>query len=136
MLYGGATMDCALMKTVFHDAPYAAGFKTFDKGKPVGQAHSTAEVAQPLAKTAANGPALAGRRDGLRAWRRLFCCDAILWLRASAGSAGKGMGTAGCPVFRVETGAVRHLGSYQSLLSLWKFKLNRALMWGKVCEKC
>lgn len=48
MLYGGATMDCALMKTVFHDAPYTAGFKTFDKGKPVGQAHSTVEVAQPL----------------------------------------------------------------------------------------
>ena len=104
MLHGGATMDCALMETVFHDAPDAAGFKTFDKGKPAGLAHLTIEVAQPLAKTAANGLALASRRDGLRAWRRLFCCDAILWLRASAGSAGKGMGTAGCLVFRVENG--------------------------------
>ena len=48
MLHGGATMDCALMETVFHDAPYTAGLKTFDKGKPAGQAHSTVEVAQPL----------------------------------------------------------------------------------------
>jgi len=32
-LYGGTTMDCALMETVFHDVPHTAGFKSFDKGK-------------------------------------------------------------------------------------------------------
>lgn len=48
MLYGGTTMDCALMETVFHDVPYTAGLKTFDKGKLAGQVHSTVEVAQPL----------------------------------------------------------------------------------------
>ncbi|EDT3379585.1 RES family NAD+ phosphorylase [Salmonella enterica subsp. enterica serovar Mbandaka] len=47
-LYGGTTMDCALMETVFHDVPHTAGFKTFDKGKLAGQVHSTVEVAQPL----------------------------------------------------------------------------------------
>jgi len=47
-LYGGTTIDCALMETVFHDVPHTAGFKSFDKGKLVGQVHSTVEVAQPL----------------------------------------------------------------------------------------
>lgn len=47
-LYGGTTMDCALMETVFHDVPHTAGFKTFDKGKLAGQVHSTVEVAQAL----------------------------------------------------------------------------------------
>lgn len=47
-LYGGTTMDCALMETVFHDVPHTAGFKTFDKGKLAGQMHSTVEVVQPL----------------------------------------------------------------------------------------
>lgn len=30
-LYGGTTVDCALMETVFHDVPHTAGFKSFDK---------------------------------------------------------------------------------------------------------
>ncbi|MFT8232328.1 RES family NAD+ phosphorylase [Pseudomonas guariconensis] len=47
-LYGGTTMDCALMETVFHDVPHTAGFKTFDKGKLAGQVHSTVEIAQPV----------------------------------------------------------------------------------------
>jgi hypothetical protein len=47
-LYGGTTMDCALMETVFHDVPHTAGFKTFDKGKLAGQVHSTVEIVQPL----------------------------------------------------------------------------------------
>jgi len=40
MLYGGSTFDCAAMETVFHDVPFAAGFKSFDKRKLVGQIHS------------------------------------------------------------------------------------------------
>lgn len=47
-LYGGTTMNCALMETVFHDVPHTAGFKSFDKGKLAGQVHSTVEVMQPL----------------------------------------------------------------------------------------
>ncbi|MRW90656.1 RES domain-containing protein [Duganella sp. FT80W] len=47
-LYGGNTMDCALMETVFHDVPHTAGFKSFDKGRLVGQVHSTLRVDQEL----------------------------------------------------------------------------------------
>lgn len=47
-LYGGTTMDCALMETVFHDVPHTAGFKSFDKGKLADQEHSVIEVGQPL----------------------------------------------------------------------------------------
>jgi hypothetical protein len=32
-LYGGTTFDCAAMETVFHDVPFGAGLKTFDKRK-------------------------------------------------------------------------------------------------------
>ena len=39
-LYGGSTFDCAAMETVFHDVPFAPGFKSFDKLKLVGQIHS------------------------------------------------------------------------------------------------
>lgn len=39
-LYGGSTFDCAAMETVFHDVPFASGFKSFDKRKLVGQIHS------------------------------------------------------------------------------------------------
>jgi hypothetical protein len=41
-------MACALMETVFHDVPHTAGFKTFDKGKLVGQVHSSVRVEQQL----------------------------------------------------------------------------------------
>ena len=47
-LYGGSTMDCAMMETVFHDVPHAPGFKTLDKRKLGGQVHSRAEVTQDL----------------------------------------------------------------------------------------
>lgn len=47
-LYGGTTMDCALMETVFHDVPHTAGFKSFDKGKLIRQVHSIVEVTQSL----------------------------------------------------------------------------------------
>lgn len=47
-LYGGTTMECALMETVFHDVPHTAGFKTFDKSKLSGQVYSTVEVVQPV----------------------------------------------------------------------------------------
>jgi hypothetical protein len=47
-LYGGTTVECALMETVFHDVPHTAGFKSFDKGKLVGQVHSAVQVSQPL----------------------------------------------------------------------------------------
>jgi hypothetical protein len=47
-LYAGTTMPCALMETVFHDVPHVPGFKSFDKGKLVGQQHSTVEVIQDL----------------------------------------------------------------------------------------
>jgi len=47
-LYGGSTMDCAMMETVFHDVPHAPGFKTLDKRKLEGQVHSRVEVTQDL----------------------------------------------------------------------------------------
>ena len=39
-LYGGTTFDCAVMETVFHDVPFAPGFKSYDKRKLMGQMHS------------------------------------------------------------------------------------------------
>jgi len=39
-LYGGMTFDSAAMETVFHDVPFVAGFKTFDKNKLVDQVYS------------------------------------------------------------------------------------------------
>jgi RES domain len=39
-LYGGTTFECSAMETVFHDVPFVAGLKTFDKRKLLGQQHS------------------------------------------------------------------------------------------------
>lgn len=39
-LYGGVTFECAAMETVFHDVPFAAGLKTYDKAKLIGQVSS------------------------------------------------------------------------------------------------
>lgn len=40
VLYGGSTMDCALMETVFRDVPYAPGLKNVDKARLQNQTHS------------------------------------------------------------------------------------------------
>lgn len=48
ILYGGTTLACALMETVFHDVPHTPGFKSFDKAKLAGQVHSTVQVKAPL----------------------------------------------------------------------------------------
>jgi hypothetical protein len=47
-LYAGTTLACALMESVFHDVPYTAGLKTFDKAKLTGQVHSTIETRSDL----------------------------------------------------------------------------------------
>lgn len=47
-LYAGTTLSCALMESVFHDVPYTAGLKTFDKSKLAGQVHSRLEILQAL----------------------------------------------------------------------------------------
>ncbi|WP_175983233.1 RES family NAD+ phosphorylase [Caballeronia zhejiangensis] len=39
-LYGGTTIECAAMETVFHDVPYAPGLKTYDKSKLETQRHT------------------------------------------------------------------------------------------------
>jgi RES domain len=39
-LYGGTTFECAAMETVFHDVPFVAGLKTFDKQKLAGHCYS------------------------------------------------------------------------------------------------
>jgi hypothetical protein len=39
-LYGGSSFECAAMETVFHDVPFAAGLKTFDKCKLQGHVKS------------------------------------------------------------------------------------------------
>jgi hypothetical protein len=40
ILYGGSTMDCALMETVFRDVPYTSDLKNVDKARLEGQVHS------------------------------------------------------------------------------------------------
>ena len=40
VLYGGSTMDCALMETVFRDVPYTPDLKIVDKARLEGQVHS------------------------------------------------------------------------------------------------
>jgi hypothetical protein len=40
VLYGGSTMDCALMETVFRDVPYTPDLKNVDKTRLEGQVHS------------------------------------------------------------------------------------------------
>lgn len=47
-LYGGTSRDCAMMETVFHDVPHAAGFTSYDKKKLLGQVHSTVLLNAPL----------------------------------------------------------------------------------------
>jgi hypothetical protein len=47
-LYGGSSFACAAMESVFHDVPFAAGYKTWDKNKLDGQVHSPFEAATGL----------------------------------------------------------------------------------------
>lgn len=47
-MYGGDTMACALMESVFHDVPHTAGFKSFDKSKLDNQVHSCIKLEQPV----------------------------------------------------------------------------------------
>ncbi|HBO0859739.1 RES family NAD+ phosphorylase [Pseudomonas aeruginosa] len=47
-IYAAGTFDAALMESVFHDVPHAAGFKQFDKRKLEGQVHSRIEATQDL----------------------------------------------------------------------------------------
>ncbi|MDO5102728.1 MAG: RES family NAD+ phosphorylase [Lautropia sp.] len=47
-LYAGATLDCVLMETVFHDVPFAPGFKSLDKQKLQGQMHAILSLHHPL----------------------------------------------------------------------------------------
>ncbi len=57
-LYGGATFDCAAMETVFHDVPFAAGLKTYDKRKLMGQVHSRLTPKRDIALVDLSGVAL------------------------------------------------------------------------------
>ncbi|QNA88061.1 RES family NAD+ phosphorylase [Massilia sp. Dwa41.01b] len=47
-LYGGASFACAAMESVFHDVPFAPGFKFYDKGKLAGQVHSQFDASEDL----------------------------------------------------------------------------------------
>jgi hypothetical protein len=47
-LYGGSSFACAAMESVFHDVPFVAGFKAYDKGKLAGQGHSQFSARQDL----------------------------------------------------------------------------------------
>ncbi len=47
-LYGGSDFECAAMETLFHDVPFAPGFKNYDKRKLAGQTHSILAPAGPL----------------------------------------------------------------------------------------
>lgn len=39
-LYAGTSLDCALMETIFHDIPFAAGFKPLSITKLAGKVHT------------------------------------------------------------------------------------------------
>ena len=47
-LYGGSSFACAAMESVFHDVPFAAGFKAYDKNKLGGHVHSQFSARQDL----------------------------------------------------------------------------------------
>lgn len=47
-LYGGSSFACAAMESVFHDVPFSAGYKTWDKNKLDGQVHSRFDAAAGL----------------------------------------------------------------------------------------
>lgn len=47
-LYGGSSFACAAMESVFHDVPFGAGFKAYDKNKLAGHVHSQFSATQDL----------------------------------------------------------------------------------------
>lgn len=47
-LYAGDSFECAAMETVFHDVPYVAGFKSYDKAKLTGQTFSQRHASRDL----------------------------------------------------------------------------------------
>ena len=63
-IYGGTTFECAAMETVFHDVPFVAGPKTYDKAKFRGHAYSVIESLRDL--TLADLTSTALMRLGLR----------------------------------------------------------------------
>jgi hypothetical protein len=49
-IYAGTTLDCALMETVFHDVPFAAGPKIWSKASNVaGKVYSQLTLSRDLA---------------------------------------------------------------------------------------
>lgn len=63
-LYGGSSIDCALMETVFHDVPFAPGFKSQDKAKLNNQQHSSLRLTAELQLVDLRSKAL--RKLGIR----------------------------------------------------------------------
>jgi hypothetical protein len=63
-LYGGTTFDCAAMETVFHDIPFAAGLKTYDRQKLTGQVYSQVAPQRNFALADLSSTAL--RKLGIR----------------------------------------------------------------------
>jgi hypothetical protein len=57
-LYGGNTFACAAMETVFHDVPFASGFKSYDKSKLKDQVHSRLTTGADLVLADLRGKAL------------------------------------------------------------------------------
>lgn len=57
-LYGGNGFECAAMETVFHDVPFAPGFKSYDKTKLKDQAHSRLTPGADLVLADLRGKAL------------------------------------------------------------------------------
>lgn len=57
-LYGGNTFECAAMETVFHDVPFAPGFKSYDKAKLKDQVHSRLTPGTDLVLVDLRGKAL------------------------------------------------------------------------------
>ena len=47
-LYGGTSMACAAMETVFHDVPFAPGLKTYDRSKLESQRYAVFEAQRDL----------------------------------------------------------------------------------------
>ncbi len=57
-LYGGTTFECAVMETLFHDVPFAAGLKTYDKAKMIGHVASQVAPTRDLVLTDLSSTAL------------------------------------------------------------------------------